>query len=56
MSLLSIDGIDVFSTGTVVWPAMIFGGFLHQSNYDRKKLRPEKKGTVVWLTVEINLR
>ncbi len=25
---------------------MFFGGFLRRSNYDRKKLRPEKKGTV----------
>jgi hypothetical protein len=38
--------------GTVVWPAMFFGG----SNYNQKKIRPKKKGTVVWPTVEINFR
>ncbi len=30
--------------------------FLAGSNYNRKKLWPEKKGTVIWPTVEINLR
>ena len=30
--------------------------FLAGSNNNQKKLRPEKKGTVVWPTVEINLR
>ncbi len=29
--------------GTVVWLAMFFGGFLRQSNYNQKKLRPEKR-------------
>jgi hypothetical protein len=29
--------------------------FLAGSNYNRKKLQPEKKGTVVWLTVEIHV-
>ncbi len=38
--------------GTVVWLAIFLAG----SNYNQKKLRPEKKGKVVWPIVEINLR
>ncbi len=34
--------------GTVVWPAMFFGGFKLQP----EKITKGKKGTVIWPTVE----
>ncbi len=48
------EKITTRKKGTVIWPAMFFGGFKLQP--EKITIRPEQKGTVVRLTVEINLR